>query len=132
MKLVKEIKSKAGVIHFQRYHLFSTPWFHCYLHKIYQPDQDLHLHSHPWRFWGIILKGGYVEKTAQGLKTRKVGSWGGGNEKYFHKIDSLLSPCSISLFFTGRKTYPWGYHTAEGFIDHESYRELKNQGKLPL
>jgi hypothetical protein len=132
MKLVKEIKSKEGVLHFQRYLIFSTPWFHCYLHKIYQADQDKHLHSHPWRFWGLILWGGYVEETEQGIKTRGWLSSGGGDLNYFHKIHTMLQSPTITLFFTGRQTYPWYYLTSEGKIDHESYRQRKYDNSLPL
>src|SRR5690606_17757961 len=103
----------------QRYLLFSTPWFHCYLHRIYQPDFDAHLHSHPWKFWGIILSGGYLEETPAGVRRRGRGSWGGGDPQYFHKIKTLLKP-TTSLFFTGKKVYPWGYQTSQGFIDHET------------
>lgn len=130
MKLVKEIKSQSGVLHFQRYLLFSTPWFNCYLHKIYEGDQDKHLHSHPWTFLGIILKGSYLEETQEGMNLKSFGSIGYGGRRYFHKIKKVLSPVT-SVFFTGKKTYDWGYMTSEGFISHEQYRTLKHQGKLP-
>lgn len=131
MKLVKEIISQEGVVHFRRYLLFSTPWFNCYLHKIYEGDKDLHLHSHPWTFLGFILKGSYLEETPQGLKLKTFGSGGYGDRRYFHKIKEVLSP-TTSLFFTGKKTYTWGYQTSEGFIEHERYRELKHAKRLPL
>lgn len=128
--LIKEIKSKDGIVHFRRYLLLSTKWFHCYLHRIYQPDKDLHLHNHPWNFWGIILWGGYIEENEQGTRTRKIGSWSGGNQSYFHKIKEIISP-TTSLFFVSTKTNEWGYKTSEGYLDHQTYRDLKNMGKLP-
>lgn len=131
MKLVKEIKSQTGTLHFQRYLLFSTPFFNCYLHKIYEGDQDIHFHSHPWSFAGLILKGSYLEENNNGLRLRSFGSLGYGDRRYFHKIKKVLSPVT-SLFFTGKKTYEWGYQTSEGFIPHEQYRTLKRDGKLPL
>ena len=131
-RLIKEIKSKTGEIHFRRYLLFSTPWFHCYLHRIYKADQDLHLHNHPWNFWGMVLWGGYLEKTSEGIKTRGFLSCGGGNRKYFHKIEEMITSPTTTLFFVGKKTYPWGYKTSEGIIEQSVYRERKNQGSLPL
>lgn len=130
-KLVKEIKSKEGVLHFRRYLLFSTPWFHCYLHRIYKADQDLHLHSHPWLFWGIVLWGGYLEETPKGISKRGLLSFGGGDLNYFHKIHTMLRSPTTTLFFTGRKNYPWHYLTSEGKIDHETYRQKKHNNNLP-
>jgi hypothetical protein len=141
LKLALEIKSKSGVVVFRRYHLFSTPWFRCYLHRIFQADQDHHSHNHPWSFLGIILWGGYVERYTTvpvgadplTLKTdfrgRGLGSvlWGGGT--YFHKIESMLRP-TTSLFFTGIKTHEWGYMTLSGFVTEKAYRELKQRNEL--
>ena len=59
--LVKEIKSKAGELHFRRWRFLETPWFGIYLHYIAKADEDKHPHDHPWSFVGIILWGGYEE-----------------------------------------------------------------------
>jgi hypothetical protein len=76
IKLVKEIRSKEGILHFQRYELFKTPWFRCYLHRIFEGDKDLHLHNHPWNFLGIILKGSYIEELPNKTKLKSFGSVG--------------------------------------------------------
>lgn len=132
MKLVKEIISKHGEVHFRRYLLFKTPWFFCYLHKIYKADEDLHLHNHPWKFWGIVLWGGYEEQLPEGVNQRGWLSCGGGDNSSFHKIKYLFKNPTITLFFTGVKTYDWGYMTSEGVINHEVYRARKNENNLPL
>ena len=62
-KLVKEIRSKKGELHFKRWRILSTPWFNIFLHFINRADEDKDLHDHPWSFWSIILKGGYIEFT---------------------------------------------------------------------
>lgn len=61
MKPVKEIRSKDGELHFQRWALFDNRWFGIYLHHILKADEDKHPHSHPWSFVAVILKGGYRE-----------------------------------------------------------------------
>ena len=124
MKLVKEIKSKEGIVHFQRYELLKTPWFICYLHKIYERDKDLHLHNHPWKFLGIIIKGSYIEQRPDKEKIKSFGSLGWGDQRYFHKIKQVINP-TISLFFVSIKTNEWGYQTEKGFIDHKTYRSNK-------
>jgi hypothetical protein len=130
MKLLKEIKTKKGEIVFRRYQLFSTPWFHCYWHEWYKADGDRHLHTHPWYFFGIILKGGYIEQTPEGLKKRGPFSIIKGKPSYIHKVAKLLKPSGRTLFFVGRKTYPWGFLVDGKIIPNEEYRLLKFEDKL--
>ena len=130
MKLLKEIKSKQGEVVFRRYALFSTPWFHCYLHEWFKADADRHLHNHPWNFFGIILKGGYIEEIPTGRRKRGFLSIIKGKHTYIHKVSQLLKPKGITLFFVGKKEYPWGFIVGDKTIPNEEYRILKNEGKL--
>lgn len=125
-KLIKEIKSRKGVVHFRRYLILVTPWFDVYLHNIYQADKDEHLHNHPWDFFGIILWGGYVEETERGPRKRGPLSIGYGGEDYFHKIKEI-SCATTSLFIVSKKTRPWGYKTENGFTEHQEYRKMLNE-----
>ena len=130
-KIVKEIRDTKGQLRFTRRHIFSTPWFHCYIHRILHQDDDFHLHNHPWTFLGIILWGGYEERTPKGgSRNRRIGSIGYGGLGYYHKVAKIFGP-TTSLFFTGVKRYDWGYMTSEGFIQNERYRELKHKNQLP-
>lgn len=61
-KWVKTIVSKDGKLHFKRFAILETERFAIYIHRIYESDKDEHLHSHPWHFWGMVLKGSYVER----------------------------------------------------------------------
>jgi hypothetical protein len=63
-KLIKEIKSKQGVLHFKRWELFTSKRFNfsIYLHGIYKADEDPHLHNHPWNIATLILWGSYIEE----------------------------------------------------------------------
>ena len=40
MKLIKEIKSKSGEVHFRRWEILKTRWGSIWLHAIYKADQD--------------------------------------------------------------------------------------------
>ena len=62
MKLLKEIISKNGKVHFRRWNVLSTPWFSIYIHGIYEEDKEQHLHDHPWDFMSMVLKGSYSEQ----------------------------------------------------------------------
>jgi hypothetical protein len=130
MKLIKEIKSKEGTLHFRRWEILKTPWFSIWLHGIYAADKDLHLHNHPWDFKSIVIKGSYIEETQDGFVEQYTGKFNSRNGKSFHKIKKLLSPVVYTLFFVGKEKRKWGYLVNDKFINHEEYRKLKNSGKI--
>ncbi len=132
--LVKEIKSKEGIVHFRRWRFFSSPWFRIYLHKICRSDLDKHLHTHPWNFISLILNGGYTQKlwgdytqieyqTVKRFDTVKMGRYDG------HHITLTKCP-TWTLVFAYGKYKEWGYLTKRGFINNIDYRSLKNSGEL--
>lgn len=140
--LVKEIKSKAGEVHFQRYRLFQSRLFAIYLHYIAKSDEDKHPHNHPWSFTSIILKGGYIEKVWQnGLFQKLQEDEGFFVNKYirtlfkdfaatryardYHQIE-LLSPTWTLVFTGSRINDNWGYLTESGFKHNIDYRKEKN------
>ena len=127
MKLVKEIKSKEGVLHFRRYRILETPIFNIYIHKIYKHDEDAHLHSHPWNMLVLVLNGSYAEevKGQSKLVLANPFTWRYRNTKMFHKIKKLFSPVVTTLVFTFGKKVVWGYDIDGEFIDHEKYRSEK-------
>ena len=132
--LVKEIKSKAGELHFRRWRLLQLPFFAIYIHAIYKSDEDLHPHSHPWNFFSIILKGSYLERIAilycgfwRGFTlNRKIFSVAYRKRKSYHKITVIDKPV-YSLVFTFGKKGKWGYLVNDKFIDYQKYRDLKNE-----
>jgi hypothetical protein len=149
-KWVKEIRSKNGILHFKRYAIIETTYFSVYWHKIYEHDRDVHMHSHPWAFFGIIIKGTYVEeylnKTTVGsilnpigislstaYRTKRPFGIGFGSRKYFHRIHRIENGPVTSLFFTFGKRQNWYYRTSlgkNGLVESEEYRKLKHDKKL--
>lgn len=133
MKLIKEIKSKDGEVHFRRWRLLQTPWLNIYIHGIYQPDHDRHLHDHPWNICTIILKGGYIEKywcekhKREIHKPRGLFNIGYRKAEEFHKIAHLLTKEVFTLDFVGKRKRVWGYKTEKGWVDHKTYRKNKNK-----
>jgi len=137
MKLVKEIKSKKGVVHFRRWRIFSLPWFSVNVHAIYKEDQDNDLHNHPWNIWTIILSGSYVEvywddKTKSiKYKIRKRFNIGYRKSDEFHRIGLIrgfsLKPVYTLAIIGKRKEKEWGYLTDDGFVDHKEYRKIKRK-----
>lgn len=145
-KPIREIRSKSGELHFRRWRIIETRWFNIYIHYIAKSDEDKHLHSHPWNFISIPLKGGYVQrvirpvenfaedKDANLMREHKEVClpfhpmkmfWGD-----FHKI-RLIKP-TWSLVFTGtRNKFGWGYwDTKRGIIHFDDYRKMKRDNLL--
>lgn len=138
MKLIREIKDRAGKLVFKRWQILRTPWFSLFLHGFYdrEGDRDLHCHDHPWSFWGVVLYGGYreVRHDTKNLTHRNVGP---GSvirmpaEGRYHRILSLNKDRSYSLVLASRSTRAWGYWTSLGWIEAKEYREMKTAGCLP-
>lgn len=130
MKLIKEIKSKTGDVHFKRWEILKTPWGSIWLHAIYKADTDKHLHNHPWDFTSVVLKGSYIEQTTLGNKRQYPGKINVRNGAHYHKILEVESPVVYTLFFASKPKRQWGYRVVGKFVDHITYRERKNKGEL--
>lgn len=130
MKLIKEIKSKDGKLHFRRWQILKTPWFSIWLHGIYAADEDKHLHNHPWDFKSMVLKGSYIEETQHGFITQKPLKFNSRNGNSFHKIHKLLTPVVYTIFFVTKQKRQWGYLVDGDFIDNETYRKMKHESKF--
>src|SRR4051812_19276202 len=112
LKKVKEIRSKKGELHFERWALLETSLFSVYIHRIHKEDRDIHLHSHPWNFISWVLKGSYDEESVNNvIKTKRFLSFSKADKKYFHKIKQINNGPVYTLFITYGKHQPWYYLT---------------------
>lgn len=132
---VKEIKSKAGELHFERFAIVELSFFAIYIHRIHKADKDPHLHSHPWNFATITLKGSYLEKylntdifcePQEAERIKKPGSFSNGDREYFHKIEEILDGPIYTLFLTWGLSKPWYYFVNENKIESSVYRQMKH------
>lgn len=129
-KKVKEIRSKEGELYFERYAIFEIENVaSLYIHRIHKADKDKHLHTHPWNFASVILKGSYAEKTDDGLWTKYPGVFSFAGRHFCHKIEKIIKGPVVSLFFVYGKYKPWYY--SMGKIESVEYRKLKNENNLP-
>lgn len=140
-KVVKEIKSKTGELHFRRYSIFQCKYFNIYIHRIFKSDEDKHKHNHPWNFISVILWGGYIESVLHMAKDtnlfikyrrqyiRKFLNIGYRNFKDYHQFKLLK--ITTTLVITGPRTNTsWGYYVDGTHICSDEYRNLKNKGIL--
>ena len=124
------IGSEAYLI---RWHLIpENPYWNVFLHHINGYDQGRDLHDHPWNFWTVVLRGGYVEDCTRGavLDVRIVARWDGLGQPLLHRRDAAhlhrivyASPNTWTLVFTGRRRRVWGFQTDHGWIAHFLYLE---------
>ena len=129
------IGSEAYLI---RWHLIpENPYLNVFLHHIKGHDQGRDLHDHPWNFWTVVLRGGYVEEVPRrsgvGVIGRAVIRWNGPqwrgliprpwrhrHAEQLHRI-THASPHTWTLVVTGRRRRVWGFQTDHGWIAHFLY-----------
>lgn len=95
-------------------------------HVIKAPDKDPHLHDHPWKFFTMVLEGGYWEKR---LTDHTIFQYHGFLSWYTlepwesHKIIDLdpVKNYAITLFVMWPQIQNWGFLTDKGKIDRKDY-----------
>ena len=132
MKLIKEIKSKDGVLHFRRWEILKTRWGSIWIHGIYKEDQDPYLHNHPWDFISVVLFGKYLEKTEDKFITQSFGKINVRDGSKYHKIFKLYTKSVYTLFIVSNVKREWGYNKDGEFISNENYRKLKNENNIKV
>lgn len=129
--LRKEIISRKGELHFKRWGI-ETPWLGMYVHYIAKSDEDEHMHDHPWPFSSVILSGGYYEHVEGAVlewrpfETVRRSAREPHRIELFRDKDGNQIP-TWSFVIVGKRLPSWGYHTEIGWIDSETYRQLKNE-----
>jgi hypothetical protein len=135
------IKCQDGLDYLIRWRVVQTPWFAVYLHDLLEPDSARDPHDHPWTFWSVILRGGYVEKIWEqdpqlgvGGFHRVVGWWSRSYRRRWlagsvHKMTmdkahmiQFVQPGTRSLIICGPRRRTWGFWTEEGFVPWTEYR----------
>ena len=130
IKPILEIRDKQGRLHFRRWRLFACPWFDVCLHNFQRADKDEHLHDHPWDFVSIVLKGSYIEESEAGPSFRRALSIARKKATDLHKVAFLEAPSVWTLVIRSPRRREWGYKIGSYWVDHRTYREMKNAGSL--
>ena len=93
------------------------------LHHFLRPDDDQHLHNHPWTGRSTILSGGYVEETVEGLQTVKPMDSNVITADRYHRIKTIEDN-TWSLVHTGDKEGEWGFWVDGVHVDYMEYLEF--------
>lgn len=109
------------------------------VHEILRPDDDKHLHSHPWQARTIVLKGWYAEERESDPHVecyREAGYTGTIRPELFHRITDVSKQGQMepngrgkwapaetctTLFFTWGKAGEWGFKVGERTVPWREY-----------
>ena len=133
---IERIVGIDGAPYLTRLRVVQTPFGGLYLHRIHREDWDRHLHSHPWAFASVVLRGGYREEvcwnsasgeynlsrpaTQRPLRPRIM------RRDVIHRIVSV-KPNTWTLVLVGRRRDDWGFYVpGRGMVRHDVY--LREQG----
>jgi hypothetical protein len=124
------VDESNGYEFLRRYRLVQTPLFSIFVHRMEVPDPGTDLHDHPWAFGSLVLKGGYIEVTAdarqvervesQHLRLRKRWSWATTRLDQAHGIVSLNRSPTWTLVVTGPTRRRWGFYVDGVWHDWET------------
>lgn len=105
-------------------------FFNIYLHHILSDDDDSALHDHPWANVSIVLRGFYIEHTADKRPARRsAGSVTFRRAKLAHRLalGDKGRPC-WTLFITGPVTREWGFHCPKGWVPWKEFVDNDDAG----
>lgn len=96
-----------------------------FVHQIYTPDGDRHMHNHPWAWLAaVVLAGGYTEERDSGGRrvtlTHAAGDLNMFRTDDYHRIVEV-EPGTVTLFLCGRETQDWGFLVDGVHVPHTEY-----------
>lgn len=102
------------------------------VHHILKSDDDRALHTHPWNYWSVILKGGYWEVTAEydagGFFKRLNRKWYGPgsfirrSSTSLHRLEIEEGSSCWTLFITFKYKHSWGFvANLDNLIHYKKY-----------
>lgn len=106
-----------------------------YLHQFLRDDDDRALHDHPWDSCGIILQGGYLEHTPEGVIERHVGDVIVRTSLHRHRVQLHAAENgqpreAWTLFLVGHRIRDWGFwcpgEGAERFVPWQDFTSGEN------
>jgi hypothetical protein len=124
-----KVQALDGTTLIDRFRIIQTPWFGLLLHRLRTADDERALHNHPWPFWSLVLRGGYVEKIepapvagSSGMRVNDTFSLHSFRLDQRHRI-AWVAPGTVTLVLTGRRKQAWGFYTDDArFILAEDYK----------
>lgn len=104
-RVFPDYKSLAGYL--ERTTLLRVGRLHIRLHRIKSADKTPFLHSHPFTYVSVLLRGGYTEQTESGYTVHRSGAVLLRPSSLHHRLEAV-QPDTLTLFITWeRKDKAW-------------------------
>lgn len=97
------------------------------VHHIMRPDDDRHLHDHPWNARTFILEGHYVEEREGGkIAVRLSGTTARIRHGEYHRITQVSRNGVWTLFVTWKYRGTWGFKVDGRKVPWKDYLGVKD------
>lgn len=120
MRFWKPYKSLTGYL--KRFTVLQCGGLHIRIHRILSSDKTPFLHTHPFNYVSIVLRGGYWEKINDRIIHHKVGAIIRRRSSDFHRI-MKVEPDTKTLFITWGKAASWQLkpdgHKPDGWVEYQ-------------
>lgn len=100
---------------YMRRYVLNLKWFSIRLHIWYRSDDKRYMHNHAFNFWGIILKGQYIDVTeSPEPNATEHREFLEPFKPYYRPANHTHyvgwpTPGTITLLFCGPKIQNWGF-----------------------
>lgn len=120
-----------------RYHLTpATRLGQLVVHVFQRPDQDRHLHDHPFHFLSLCLWGGYIEEVAPdpgrpedpAMRPHRPGRLRFVHARHTHRVVYLMKRISVTLVWRTPQVRSWGFRVGPKWVHWSAYRPLAQMG----
>ena len=107
-----------------------NPGANVYLHEILHSDDDRALHDHPWANTTVVLSGGYIEHTPDGIFERQTGDVVTRAADALHRLVVPDGGRAVTLFMTGPTVREWGFQCLQGWRHWREFVDERATGKV--
>lgn len=114
-----EARGDADSPYLTRYTLLGCRWFQLCIHVFHRSDND-EMHDHPWDFWTLLLKGGYMERVfttrphATQLLKHRPGALLYRPAEHAHQVVLYPGKQATTLVLMFKRRREWGFFTKKG------------------
>jgi len=116
-----------GEVYMRRWRFGNPNGFGIRLHQILKSDPGRIHHDHPFDFVSVILRGGYIEHTPQGVGRYEAGSVLVRPAESLHRLE-LIEP-TWTLVFRGPYRRQWGFAKWEHWQDYHARYHARRRTK---
>lgn len=141
------VRNISGEHYLRRWWLIPrNPLCNIYLHHFLRDDDDRALHDHPWWSASIMLRGEVLEwyfahpaigpRGSYSCRVIEAGSVVLRSARFAHRLTLFPrapggpAPAAWTLFITGPRVRPWGFHCPRGWVPWQQFTSPQDKGAI--